>query len=194
MARAAHCALRLAWAVLAPLLVLGALAVAAPAPASAGTPQKLPTQGVYDSCDPASSADACAARLQRLGQAGFKVVVNGTLFSQADADQVVAYAQAAQAAGISVIYPLQTTGLLEADPSGTDRVGALKVAEGCDTCETNGDVLAFIVGALRGLPNTWGYYLADEPRPAKLDKVSAFVERVKALDPDHPRLVMGCGI
>jgi hypothetical protein len=195
MARPAHRALRLAWAVLAPLLVaLGALAVAAPAPASAGTPPRVPPQGIYDSCDPTLSADGCASRLRRLGEAGFKVVVNGPIFTRANADQLVAYAQAAQAAGISVIYPLHGTGLLQADLSDNNLVGSIKVAEGCATCETNGDVLAYIVGRLRVLPNTWGYYLADEPRRDKVDQVNAFVERVKALDPDHPRLVMGCGI
>ena len=66
-----------------------------------------------------------------------------------------------------MIYPLQTTGLLEADP-GLRPVGAPRCAEGCTTCETNEDVLAYIVGLLRDLPNTWGYYLADEPKAGEV--------------------------
>jgi len=156
------------------LCALGALAVSGPAPAAAGTPPKLPAQGIYDSCSPALSPDRCAARLQRLGQAGFEVVVNGYVFHRSTLDESLAYADAAAAAGMRVIWPLHTTEAL-ADP-----------AKALD--------LAALVSRLRAVPNTWGYYLYDEPKQRHAAEVAARVERIKALDPDHPRLVMGCGI
>jgi hypothetical protein len=55
------------------------------------------------------------------------------------------------------------------------------------------DLLA-VIAALRVNPSTWGYYIADEPGPTERDKLAAFAARVKALDPGHPRLIMGCGV
>jgi hypothetical protein len=46
---------------------------------------------------------------------------------------------------------------------------------------------------LRDLPATWGYYLWDEPKPVDRPALETLVSRVRALDPYHPRLVVGCG-
>jgi hypothetical protein len=47
---------------------------------------------------------------------------------------------------------------------------------------------------MRGLPNTWGYYLADEPSRDTHDSLVGWVSRIKALDPGRPRVIVGCGI
>ncbi len=143
-------------------------AMALAGPAGAETQRPLPTQGVYDTCDPVRSPDSCASRLRRLSQAGFRVVqIMGISPQVTNLTAVLAYANAAQANGVKVIWNV--------------RPGSSEV-----------DLLA-VLAALRVHPSTWGYYIYDEPTPEDHDKVAAFAARVKALDPAHPRLIMGCG-
>ena len=162
-------------------------AVVATAPAAA-QPPALPPQGVYDMCTPAYSSDRCASRLQRIGDAGFRVVQNMSALRDADLPDIVAFADAAQAHGLKVIWSLNggsgRSRLLDSMPL---------FAERCD-CHDEDEMLARVIGVLRSLPATWGYYIADEPTPDNHAKVAAFAEQVKALDPDHERLIMGCGL
>jgi hypothetical protein len=55
-------------------------------------------------------------------------------------------------------------------------------------------MLAYVIGLVKNHPATWGYYIADEPSPDHRDQVAAYAEQVGALDPNHPRLIMGCGL
>jgi len=162
-------------------------ATVAAAPAAAQPPQ-LPPQGVYDTCAPAHSGDHCASRLRRIGDAGFRVVQNMSALHDADLPDLLAFAGAAQANRLKVIWSLN---------GGSGRASLLgnmpEFAARCG-CRDEDEMLARVIGVLRGLPATWGYYIADEPAPANHDKVAAFAEQVKALDPDHERLIMGCGL
>jgi len=163
------------------------LAVAAAAPAGAHAAPTLPAQGVYDVCEPASSPDHCESRLRRIGDAGFSVVQNMRALG-GDLSDVLAYADAAQRHGIRVIWSLNSAprgaGLRDLMPSLGERCG----------CHDEDGMLAYLVGVLRSHPATWGYYVADEPKPADHDGVAAFAARLKALDPYHERLIMGCGL
>ena len=172
------------------VLVLATCGVAGPA--AAGTPT-LPPQGVYDGCAPARSADGCASRLRRIGQAGFRVVVNGGVFEQTSEERLVAYAQTAAAAGVQVIWPLHAFGS-GGGPGADDLLGAHPLLAARCGCRDNQGLLAYLVGILRRQPNTWGYYLYDEPKRDQHDQLAAWVAQVKALDPDHERMIMGCGI
>ena len=149
------------------LSVLVCLLAAAVLPARAEAAPKLPTQGMYDTCHPTTSPDRCASRLSRLSNAGFKVVMKMGAPSEADLPFVIQYADVAHRLGMKVMWQL--------------RDGA------SDT------TLAKLVSPLRAHPATWGYYIFDEPTPEQGPRVAAFAARVKALDPAHPRLVMGCG-
>jgi hypothetical protein len=123
---------------LATLILSLCLTAVATAPAQAAPATKLPTQGVYDQCDAGASRDACASRLRRLSQAGFKVVaVMGLSPRIENLTAVLAYATAAQANGIKVMWSVRP-GIGDAD-------------------------LIAVIAALRVLPSTWGYYIADEP-------------------------------
>jgi hypothetical protein len=165
-----------------------------PAAAVASDAPSLPAQGLYEWCDPAQSADGCASRLQRIGQAGFRVVSNGWLFNDPSEQQMRAYAQAAAAAGVSVLWSFHASGFQESNPSGNNLLGRYpKLASRCG-CSTNQGLLSYVVGIMRGLPNTWGYYLADEPSPDTHDALAGWVSRIKALDPGRPRVIVGCGI
>ena len=160
------------------------LALVAAAPASAETAPRVPAQGVYDWCSPAESSDHCASRLRLIAEAGFEVVQNMSGLDGKLSD-VRAFADAAEANGVSVIWSLQHG----AEP--TNFLGS-EVTAGCG-CTTGEEALTYLIGALRSYPSTWGYYVADEPTPADHDKVVDYAARLKALDPQHPRLVMGCG-
>jgi len=170
--------------VAAALLCLAAVA-AVPA---AAQPPELPPQGVYDACTPAHSSDHCASRLRRIGDAGFRVVQNMQALRDADLPDILAFAGAAQANGVKVIWPLN---------GGSGRASLVdslpRLAERCD-CRDEDEMLAHVIGVLRAQPATWGYYVADEPNPDDHAKVAAFAEQLKALDPYHERLIMGCGL
>jgi hypothetical protein len=148
------------------LSICALVALAAPAGADAA-PQRLPDQGMYDTCNPVASADHCVSRLRYLSGAGFKVVQLMKNLEPTDLPALVVYANAAHALGMKVIWHL-SPGIPQ-------------------------DTLITLVTALRLHPATWGYYVYDEPSAADRDKVATFAARVKALDPNHQRLVMGCG-
>ena len=162
-------------------------AVVAAVPAAARPPE-LPPQGVYDMCTPAYSSDRCASRLRRIGDAGFRVVQNMHALHDADLSDILAFGDAAQANGLKVIWSLN---------GGSGRASLLhsmpKLADRCE-CRDEDEMLAQVIGVLRSQPATWGYYIADEPTPDEHDKVAAFAEQVKGLDPNHERLIMGCGL
>ena len=147
----------------------------------------LPPQGVYDRCVPANSPDRCASRVRRAASAGFKVIQNMGALYDADLTDILAYANAAQANGVKVIWSLnggaQRAGLVGNMPKLADRCG----------CSTDDALLVYLMTILRAHPATWGYYISDEPKPEDHDQIAAYTARVKSLDPTHPRLIMGCG-
>jgi hypothetical protein len=129
-----------------------------------------------------------------VGQAGFRAVVNGSLFDGTTAQQILAYADAAGAAGVQVVWPLNAIGFAASDPNASDLLTSDSALASTCGCTTNQGLLAYVIALATSRSNTWGYYLADEPMPADHDRLQAFVQRVQALDSTHPRLVMGCGI
>jgi hypothetical protein len=131
------------------------------------------------------------SRLQRLGQAGFRAVLDSPMLDRGP-EQILAYVDAAQAAGLQVIWPLHSLDFAGSPPDGTNLVSQAW-GQACG-CRTNQDLLAYVVSLARSRSNTWGYYIADEPGPEAHERVRSLVERVRALDPAHPRLVVGCGI
>src|SRR4051812_8343721 len=87
--------------------LLGTALLAAPARAAA--PQALPPQGVYDQCGPAlSGVQECLDRLDRIHAAGFRVVLNYTLWYSSASD-LKAYLDHAQSLGMKVIAPMNYT-------------------------------------------------------------------------------------
>jgi hypothetical protein len=165
-----------------------------PAAAVASDTPPIPAQGLYEWCDPAQSADGCAGRLQRIGQAGFRVVTNGWTFVDPSEQRIRAYGQAAAAAGVSVLWSFHGSGFQESNPGGNNLLGRYPALASRCGCSTNQALLAYVVGIMRGLPNTWGYYLADEPSRDTHDSLVGWVSRIKALDPNRPRVIVGCGI
>jgi hypothetical protein len=161
------------------------------APAAHAAP--LADQGMYESCDPATAVERCVDRLQKMASAGFKVVMNGSIpRATTTAEDVLSYGQAAQALGMEVMLNLRVGWNAPASERGLlDQYPGLALTCGC---VDNAGLLAYYVGLLQAQPWFWGYYIADEPRVADHDALAAWNERLKALDPAHPRLLMGCGL
>ena len=167
--------------------------VSAPTSADAATP--LPQQGVYEQCAIAATPARCAARLQRLSAAGFRVVINGSSINgRTSPADIAAYAAAANAVNLKLIWPLHGAGYQSSLLSGSDLLRALPLLALRCGCIGNRGLLAHIVGTLRRFPATWGYYLADEPQRDEAVMLSTLAQVTATLDPEHKRLIMGCGI
>jgi hypothetical protein len=181
-ARRAH-RWRRAW----PGLVAG-LALAAAAP-SASLAAGMPPQGLYEACAPTTDAASCTQHLQTMGRAGFQVVLNYRAWS-ASPQQVLGYANAAQALGVKVIWPLD-------DPAWRDGAGPLSsvfpdLRAGCG-CSGDDGFLSYAVNLVKDLPATWGYYIGDEVPADQLSQVQALSAKLGKLDPNHPRLLIADG-
>src|SRR3954451_15233408 len=83
------------------VIITAAAMLFAAAPSHAAA---LPPQGVYESCAPAKQMDTCVEHLDRLGKAGFRAVLNYDVWN-ASWEDLKAYADAAQAAGVQIIWP-----------------------------------------------------------------------------------------
>jgi hypothetical protein len=164
----------------ASLVVCAAPALAAPT---------LPPQGLYDACAPASSPAACSQHLQAIGQAGFQVVLNYSAWS-ASPRQLLDYANTAQSLGMKVIWPLD-------DAVWRNRAGSLAathpaLSAGC-ACSGDDAFLSYAINLVKNLPATWGYYIGDEVPADQLGQVQALAAKLKALDPNHPQLLIADG-
>src|SRR4051794_2084325 len=81
-----------------------ALALLGTHPGSASA--ALPRQGVYEACYPGADPDGCAARVERIGGAGFRLVLNYWLLRESSSSDVLRYVAAAHANGVQVIWSL----------------------------------------------------------------------------------------
>jgi len=139
-------------------------------------------QGLYESCSP-DGGTFCLERLKQMASAGFTLVVNyDQLYGSAE--QQLAYAKQAHSLGMKVIWGMS-------DPAfwnGTnllDYYGDLSATCGCSD---NKGFIHYMVSLVAHLPATWGYYVGDEVKRQDHDKMKAFADLIKQLDPSHPRL------
>ncbi len=150
-----------------------------------------PAQGVYEGCAPGTSPatlERCVRRLQEIAEGGFGVVLNYSAFYGAP-DQVRAYAEAASALAIRLIWPLHHASLRrEADVSGTFR--SMAAACGCGSPRR---LVPYMIDVVSSLPATWLYYVGDEVPVAERDAMLAVSRLVRAVDPTHERLIVQYG-
>lgn len=166
-------------------VLLAVLAVAAPA---VGTPSAAaaPAQGIYDQCAPGAVADHCASRLQTMAAGGFTVVVNyGAL--DGDPAAILAFADAAAAAGVRVVWPLIAAAWRDEDDPRA-RFPALARACGCDRRDA---LVAYVTHLVGGHPATWGWYVGDELGAEQHASALALRGLVRDRDPAHPSLYVG---
>jgi hypothetical protein len=166
------------------LLVLLTLAAFA-RPAAAAIPTELPPQGLYESCGPAERGQACADRLAHMRSGGFTLVLNYRQWWATEAD-IRHYADTAQRLGMKIIWPFDSAPWRT---GGDLRARYPQLAATCG-CSDNAGFKRYVVGLVRDLPATWGYYVGDEVPEAQHVQARAFADQIKALDPNHPTMVV----
>jgi hypothetical protein len=164
-----------------------ALSIAGATPAHAAS---LPPQGLYEECAPSDQAQ-CAGELTQMGTAGFRLALNYTAW-YGDAAQIEAYAAAAQAEGIKLIWPLDYSAWRDPGSATSLADEYSDLAPDCD-CADNTAFLQYAINLVRSLPATWGYYIGDELDPSQAASVRQLAGTVRSLDPAHPLLYVGQG-
>ncbi len=158
-----------------------------PIPATINSPIiTLPPQGLYDSCVP--SYPDCLNHLNVLAEKGFKLIVNyGQLYG--DAKSQIAYADRAHSLGMQVIWAILPR-VDQPDNWMVTKYSELSMGSGC----SNNDCLVnYFVNIVKDHPATWGYYVADEIKPAYYLQLKAWSDTIKRADPNHPRLLVTAG-
>lgn len=144
-----------------------------------------PPQGIYEGCAPQGGVDRCAARLAEIAEAGFTHVINYSAWYGSRAE-VIRYADAAEAVGLSLVWPLNHSSWI-ADHGLLDAYGQLA---GSCRCDDNQAFIAYAVNLVKGHPATWGFYVGDEEAPEDAAKVEALSARVRSLAPGRPQLLI----
>jgi hypothetical protein len=178
-------------------LLLSAVASGAEShPPLAESHPSLPPQGIYEGCSPGGEGDACIERLERIGAAGFRYVLDYSAWYGSPTD-VLRYADAAAALGLQLIWPLNspawrglgglasTYSAFAAAPSGAAApFGAASSGAGSGHS-------AFVSAAVRlvaGHPATWGFYVGDELPSDEAGRVRRLSALVRAAAPGKPLL------
>jgi hypothetical protein len=115
-------------------------------------------------------------------------VLNYALLDSSSA-QLQRYMNAAAASGVKLIWPMEYTPWW-----GPGQLAIMypQLAQSCG-CTSNDAFLRYVVTLAKNSRSTWGYYIADEQPPAEAAQITAFSRRLRALDPDHPRLAVAAG-
>jgi hypothetical protein len=168
---------------LALLATLAALTIGAAIPAAAGA--SLPPQGLYEQCAPNSATMDCGQRLKTMAAAGFAYVLNYTAW-YGDEQQVLRFADQAQAAGMKVIWPLNHPSWRD----GSDMSRVYRYLWPDCGCSTNAGFERFAIDLVKDHPATWGFYIGDEviPTPDNVAQVSGLVDEVRQIAPGKPLL------
>ncbi|HEX9069770.1 MAG TPA: hypothetical protein VF807_13440 [Ktedonobacterales bacterium] len=145
-------------------------------------PARSSLQGLYEECRISDRA-LCLPRLTQMGRGGFDVVLNYDSLLGSAAD-VLAYADQAQRDGLQVIWSLHYLWYYDA----TDIRPQFSALAATCACSDNASFIAYIVGLVRNLPATWGYYVGDEVQSSDHAVVMKYAEMFHQLDPTHPRL------
>lgn len=170
------------------IALLAALRLA-PQPASVVAAGPV-VQGIYDFA-PITAGDY-QRRLADIADAGFKVVLNYSVLAGFDPSgfgtlqDIIDYADAAQAKGLQVIWSLKD----EQWRDGTDRVVSFGVLARHLRANTSEEVVSKLIAVLKGHAATWGYYVADEAEDDEASRVEALVEIIRSVDRDHPTLTI----
>lgn len=159
---------------------------AAPAAPAPGARAAVPPQGVYDQCPPTPDLQTCIEHVRRVAAGGMPIILNYTSWYATPTD-LLKYADAAAAAGVKLIWPLNDKVWRE---QGNLFKRYPKLASAC-YCS---DMLDYVVTRLKDHPATWGWYIGDELTANEAPLVQALADRVRALDPGHPTIYVAMGM
>jgi hypothetical protein len=150
-----------------------------------------PNQGIYVSCSLRGSG--CQNDLHTLANVGLQIVIN---YSQWDDDTTIndwiAYAKAAQSVHMHIYWNFANSELW----NGTNLTQryptmAASLGEYMHTTVGSGDMVRLAAQAVKDLPATAGYYIADEPDTANFQAIKMQIaDVIHAVDPAHPRLIV----
>jgi hypothetical protein len=106
-------------------------------------------------------------------------------------DALASYSQAAQGLGMSVMWELSNPVWWRDSPSGTNAASSFSGFAAACGCQSNQDVLAYVINWLAGQPATYGYYAVDDSmlEPGDQAGVSAYVAQIKQHDAAHPVMI-----
>lgn len=141
-------------------------------------------QGVYEECR--LSDYACLDRLKHIADGGFKLVLNYNSLVGSNAQQLLAYADQAQAVGVKIIWAMHTSGFWD----GSDLTTLYPALAALCNCSDNTSFIEYLITLLKDHPATWGYYVGDELHPSVHTQWKTYTDIVQQLDPDHPRLIV----
>lgn len=144
-------------------------------------------QGMFDSCAVAQDPIQCQDRLVQLGRSGFTLAINGGGIDPVHQGTTLAYAAAGHRAGIRQVWVLGAGWWDGYDPKGTNQLAAYPGWTTACGCQTNDQLLTYMIDHLHG-PATAGYYLADDSalygrEAAVLPALVALNQRIHQLDP-----------
>jgi hypothetical protein len=151
--------------------------------------QTLPPQGIFENCPFDSMLPTCIQRLSMIYQAGLKVVVVAP--GSASLDALASYSQAAQGLGLAVMWELSNPVWWREPPSGTGAASNFSGFAAACGCQSNEEVLAYVINWLAGLTATYGYYAVDDSMFGPDDRaaVSTYVAQIKQHDSAHPVMI-----
>jgi hypothetical protein len=157
-----------------------------PAPINPQPQLGLPPQGLYDSCVP--SDPECLGHLDVLAAKGFKLILNyGQLYG--DTKSQIAYADHAQALGMQVIWSI----LPRVDQPDNWMITKYETLSAESGCIENYCVINYFINLVKDHPATWGYYIADEIKPANYVVLKKWTDTIRQADPEHPLLLVTAG-
>jgi hypothetical protein len=123
-----------------------------------------------------------------MASAGFRLALNYTAW-YGNSQDLLAYANEAQADGIKLIWPLDGPAWRNEQPFDS---AYPKLAADCG-CGTYADFVHYAIGLTQSLPATWGYYIGDELPASEAPAVAALAAAVRSQDGQHPLLFVGRG-
>lgn len=154
------------------------------APASA---MAHPAEGMFDACDLSARLTTCEQRLNAMQAGGITVVLQNLPNANVTLSEIQQYADYANGLGMSVMWELNEPTLWTESASDTSLPGDLNAFSSACNCNTIGGLTTYIVQWLAALPNTYGFYAADDSSItiAMRNQLTQYVARVRAADPGH---------
>ena len=143
----------------------------------------VPPQGIYEGCPPGADLRRCTTRLKRIAAAGFRYVLNYSSW-YGNSEQVLAYADAAEVAGVELIWPLNHVAWRgDADLADTYE----RLARDC-ACDGRREFIDFAVQLVSKHPASWGFYVGDEVPRSEADEIESLSDVVRRTAPRSPQL------
>lgn len=151
-------------------------------------------EGIYESCLPGNPS--CNTNLDVMEAGGFSLVINYSQFGDPTrpstnptmSDELNYAAHAAQD-HMKVIWSLKDWWSRESSLNGNELLLTYPhIAQTCG-CSNNAGFIQYFINAVKNLPGTWGYYIADEATTSNYTQVKVnLADLVHATDPNKPRL------